>query len=279
MERRRSRAISVMFAVLVAISWCSAGVARAAITSFTLSPTSGPPGTVVKVSGTDCSPGLTRSASSDYAAVAAPTLKVSIRIPVGKTGAWHGSFRVPADATSGLETLVVALCVSDGLPLLTTLYTPQTFTVTTPTTTTRPTTTTPGGTTPTTPTTKKPNGITPPTHGGGPSPDGGGGSASTVPVFGGLPPGTSGASTGGGSGKARPGTTKAALNRATAAARAADLSVPELPAAHVAGASRLGWLSWLLLFALIIAAVGAPLWLRRSRRSDEDDTAAVVGMP
>jgi hypothetical protein len=60
------------------------------------------------------------------------------------------------------------------------------------------------------------------------------------------------------------------------AARAADLSVPRLPGAHVAGASGLGWVAWLLL-ALVVAAAGAPLWLRRSRRSDEDDGAAVVG--
>jgi len=43
----------------------------------------------------------------------------------------------------------------------------------------------------------------------------------------------------------------------------------------VAGTSGLGWIAWVLL-ALVIAALGAPFWLRRSRRSDEDDSAAAV---
>ncbi|MDQ1510494.1 MAG: hypothetical protein QOG50_2338 [Actinomycetota bacterium] len=294
LERRRSRAIPVVAAALVALGWCSAGVADAAISpfilvsSFTLAPTSGPPGTVVNVSGKDCSPEFTNSASSDYVAIEAPTLQVNdMQIPVHKKGSWHGSFRVPAGASTGVAAPVAALCFTDTLPSLTTWYTPQTFTVTAPapTTTTRPTTTTPGTTTPTTPTTNKPNGTTPPTR-GGPSPDGGGGSGSTGPAFGGFPPGTSGGNTGGGTdntgsdnggaGTTRSSTTKRAAGR-TAAARAADLSVPELPAARVAGASGLGWLSWLLLLALIVATVGTPFWLRRSRRSEDDDTAAVVG--
>jgi hypothetical protein len=284
--RRRARALPVVAVLLVALGWASTGIARADVSSFALSPTSGPPGTVVTASGTGCSPGSTVSASSDYVAVAAPTLQLyDKQIRVRKDGTWHGTFKVPSDANAGLAAAVAALCVSDTLPSLTTWYVPQTFRVTAPPTTT---TTAPGGTTPTTPTTKKPTGTTPPTQDEGPGPDGGAGPGSTVPVFGGIPPDTSGGNTGGGTARGgsdgggsattKPGTTRAGLNRATRgmpAARAADLSVPRLPGAHVAGAGGLGWIAWLLL-ALVIAALGAPFWLRRSRRSDEDDGAVVV---
>jgi len=286
--RRRARALPVVAALLVTVGWGLTGIAHADVSSFVLSPKSGPPGTVVTVSGTGCSPGPTNSESSDYVAVQAPTLQLyDKQIRVRKNGSWHGTFKVPSDANAGLAAAVAALCVRDTLPSLSTWYLPQTFTVTAPPT---PTTTAPGGTTPTTPTTpttKKPTGTTPPTHDEGPGPDGGGGPGSTVPVFGGFPPDTSGGNTGGGTDRGgsdgggsettRPGTTRAGLNRASRgmpAARAADLSVPRLPGAHVAGASGLGWIAWVLL-ALVIAAAGAPFWLRRSRRSDEEDGAAV----
>jgi hypothetical protein len=283
--QRRTRVVAVLVGVLVAAGWSAAGIADAAISPFTLSPAAGPAGTVVHVSGAGCSPGLTVSAANDYVAVTAPVLGVSMRVPAAANGSWNGSFAVPANATpipAGLP--VAALCVSDGLPSLTTLYTPQTFTVTAPPTTTTPTTpTTP--TSPTTPTTKPTTGSTPPTNGGGPGSGNGGGPGSTVPVFGGCPPDPSGGNSGGGSGNAgsepgesRPGpksTVKIGDSKAARAARAADLSVPELPAARVTGAGGLGWLSWLLLIGLLVAAVAAPFWLRRSRRPDDD--AAAIG--
>jgi hypothetical protein len=259
----------------------SGGVADAAITGFALSPTSGPPGTVVSVSGTGCSPGLTVSGASDYVTVTAPTLQISTtRIATAANGSWHGSFTVPAGAKGlGLGSLVAAVCTSNALPSLTTLYTPQTFTVTAP-----PAVTTP--TTPTTPTTKPhgPGTTTPPTNGGNPPVRGG--PTSTVPVPGGVPdgsganPGSGGGNGGsksgnGGSGSARPGPTHIDVQRAAeASARAADLSTPELPAADTAGAGGLGWLAWLLLLALVVAAVGTPFWLRRSR---EPEAAADAG--
>jgi hypothetical protein len=93
-------------------------------------------------------------------------------------------------------------------------------------------------------------------------------------VFGGFPPddpgGSRGGSANGGSATTRPGAIKADVSRAThrpRAARAADLSVPGLPAAQVAGTGGLGWLAWLLVLVLVVSAVGAPFWLRRSRRS------------
>jgi hypothetical protein len=283
---RRCR-LPALAALFVTAGWLAAGSAGAAITSFSLSPTSGPPGTVVNVSGADCKPGLTTSASNDYVAVAAPSMNVSLRVPVAPNGSWQGSFTVPADASSAPSSSsanpVVALCVSDTLPSLTTVYMPQTFAVTAPPTTTPTTTTAPGSTKPTTPTTKphEPGSTTPPTEGGNPKPGRDGGATSTVPFVGAFPPGPSGGGAGPnpagpnrrGATTAGPSSTQTEITRAALAARAAraaDLSVPELPAAHVNGAGGLGWLSWLLLLALVVAAFAAPLWLRRSREQPGD---------
>ncbi len=271
--RRRARALLCCAAAVVAIGAWSTSVAGAAITSinsFDLSPTSGPPGTVVNFSGTACTPGF--SDGSDYVEIRAPAFQVVVRAPVTASGSWHGSFTVPANAPTGLPSLVLATCYSDGFVSITTIYSAQTFTVTAPSATTTPTT----STTPTTPTTS-PNasgGTTPPTN-GDPGPDGGNEPGSTVPVFGGVPPDSSGNTGGGahngGSATKPPGAKKVDVSRAThRAARAADLSVPGLPAAQVSSAGGLGWLAWLLVLVLVVSAVGAPFWLRRSRRSQAD---------
>jgi hypothetical protein len=276
MRDRRSRLVPALAAMVIAAGWAAAGSAGAAITSFTLSPTSGAPSTVVGVSGAGCSPGFTVSAS-DYVLVTAPTLQISTRVPVVANGSWHGSFTVPAGATP-LASPVAALCVSDGLPSLLTLYTPQTFTVTAPPTTTAPT-TTPGTTHPTTPTTpttqpRESGGTTPPP--GTQPPNGGAGPGATLPVSGGSPPSDGGGSNGGShSGSADGGSARNQSGAGTvdvehamsAAARAADLSAPELPTAHVGGSSGLGWLSWLLVLALLVAMVATPFWIRRTRRA------------
>ncbi|MDQ1481255.1 MAG: hypothetical protein QOI44_2116 [Actinomycetota bacterium] len=280
--RTRAGRLPALAALLVAACWASGGLAgAAAITTFALSPSAGPPGTVVNVNGADCSPGFTASAATDYVRVDAPTMNVSIRVPVALNGTWHGSFTVPANASSAAASSnpVFALCVSDTLISLATLYTPQTFTVTAPSSTTSSPTTAPGSTKPTTSTTKPQRGgsTTPPTQDGNPQP--GGGPTATVPSLGGFPPATSGGGNGGGSDNgtttARPGTTKADATRAARAARAADLSVPGLPAAHVKGAGGLGWLAWLLVLALVTAAFAVPIWLRRSR--ERQDQAAGLG--
>ena len=277
---RRACRLPGLAALLVAAGWLAAGSAGAAgITSFTMSPGSGPPGTVVTVSGVGCSSTLSVP-SNDYVALEAPTFRISTRLPVAPNGSWHGSFTVPSNASSGSGNLVAPLCVA-GLSLFTTVYTPQTFTVTAPPTTTTPTTTTPGSTNPSTTTTKPPGpggGTTPPMEGGNPKPDGGGGSTSTVPFVGGFPSGTSGGGAGAGPNRvgattAGPSSTETDVTRAARtarAARAADLSVPEFPTAHVSGTGGLGWLSWLLLVALVVAAFAAPLWLRRSRERPDD---------
>jgi hypothetical protein len=272
MRDRRSRLVPALAAIVVALGWAAAGSAGAAITAFTLAPTSGPPGTVFSVSGAGCSPGLTVSAANDYVSVDVPTLQISTRVPVAANGSWHGAFTVPAGALPA-GAPVAALCVSDGLPSLLTLYTPQTFTVTAPPTTTASTTTTTttattGTTHPTTPTTK-------PRESGGsiptPPPTNGG---TTLPISGGTPAGGGGSNGGsahGGSGTTRPGAGTVDVEHATsAAARAADLSAPELPAADVGGSGGLGWLVWLLLLSLVGAVVATPLWIRRSRRTVAD---------
>jgi hypothetical protein len=268
-----SRVAVVVFAVLV-VGWWSMGPAGAAVVPFVLAPTSGPPGTHVTVSGTGCSPGLTLS-SSDFVAVAAPTFGLTVQRPVEADGSWHGTFKVPSDAVAG-DASVAAVCVTDGLPALTTLYTPQMFTVTTTsqTTTSQPPPPTTGGTTPGTTPKPGPGGSTPTTRGG--PPDTGGGaepSTTTVPTSEGVPSG--GPDGGGGGGvagdnsgaAARP--VKAEVHRAPRrAARAADLSAPELSAARIHDMSELDWLAWTLLIALVVAAVAAPMLLRRLRGRD-----------
>jgi hypothetical protein len=276
-----SRVAVVVFAVLAAGWWSFSGPAGAAVLAFALAPTSGPPGTHVAVSGTGCSPGLTLSAS-DFVAVAAPTFGVTVQRPVEADGSWHGTFKVPADAVAG-DAAVAAVCVTDGLPSLTTLYTPQVFTVTTAsatTTTSQPPPTTTGGTTPTTTggTTPKPGGGSTPTTPGGPPPDTGGGSepSTTVPTSDGVPSGGPNGGPGGGEAGNKSGAgarpVKAdvdrAPRRATPMGRAADLRAPELSAARINDMSELDWLAWTLLIALVVAAVAAPLVLRRIRSRD-----------
>jgi hypothetical protein len=275
-----SRVAVVVFVVLVAAWWSFSGPAGAAVLPFVLAPTSGPPGTHVNFSGTGCSPGLTLT-SSDFVAVAAPTFSVTVQRPVEADGSWHGSFKVPADAVAA-DAAVAAVCVTDGLPSLTTQYTPQVFTVTTssPTTTTQPPTTTTGGTTPTTPgsTTPKAGGGTTPTTRGTPPPDTGGGSepSTTIPTSEGVPSGGSNPGPGGGEAGNKSGAgarpIKANVDRATRRAtpmgRAADLRAPELSAARINHMSELDWLAWTLLIAFVFAAVAAPLLLRRLRGRD-----------
>ena len=266
-----SRVAVVVFAVLAAGWWSFSGSAGAAVLAFVLAPTSGPPGTHVDVSGTGCSPGLTLS-SSDFVAVAVPAFDVTVQRPVEADGSWHGTFKVPADAVAG-DAAVAVVCVTDGLPSLTTLYTPQTFTVTTasPTTTTSQPPSTTGGTTPTTTggTTPKPG---TPTTGGEPPPGTGGGSepSTTVPTSEGVPSGGPNGGPGGGEAGNKSGAgarpVKADVDRAPRrATRAADLRAPELSAARINDMSELDWLAWTLLIALVAAAVAAPLLLRRLR--------------
>jgi len=63
---------AAVLAVLAGVAACYAPPpAEAAITTFTVSPAAGPPGTVVHVSGAGCNPGLLGSAETDFVSVSA----------------------------------------------------------------------------------------------------------------------------------------------------------------------------------------------------------------
>ena len=68
---RRRYAISLLVALATVVAVPSN--AGAGVSNFSMSPTSGPPGTTVSVSGTGCAPGLLLSPSQDFVAVSATT--------------------------------------------------------------------------------------------------------------------------------------------------------------------------------------------------------------
>ena len=79
----------VVIAVIAVASLATRGTAGAAVQSFGVSPSSGPPGTVVDVSGTACSPGITVTSSQDYVQVSSTVLPLPMNIPVAADGTWH----------------------------------------------------------------------------------------------------------------------------------------------------------------------------------------------
>jgi len=266
-------------ALLAGFAACYAPpAADAAVTAFTLSPHAGPPGTVVHVSGAGCNPGLLGSPQTDYVSVTAPTLRVSFRVPVSANGSWSGSFTVPADGGSGSSATVTAVCVSGGFASLTTIYSPQTFTVTAPPATTTPgTSTTRPGSRGTTPGTNRPGhpGTVfvpdyPSTVVGVPSgnrhvtP----GTAGTGPGDTGSPAGTHATSTTG-----APGKTKQPASGGPASLQEANLATL-MPARND---GSLGWLAALMLLALVVAAAGASLSIWRARRAREAAAAESEG--
>jgi len=256
-------------ALLAGFAACYAPpAADAAVTAFTLSPHAGPPGTVVHVSGAGCNPGLLGSPQTDFVSVTAPTLRVSVRVPVSANGSWSGAFTVPADGGSGSSATVTAVCVSGGFASLTTIYSPQTFTVTAPPATTTPgtSTTRPGsrGTTPGTTRPGHPGTVFvpdyPSTVVGMPS-----GNPHVTPDTAGTGPGDTGshAESHATSTTRAPGKTKDAASGGPAALQQVDLG------SYVGSGydSGLGWLGGLLLLSLLIAAIGAALMIWRARRA------------
>jgi hypothetical protein len=235
-----------------------------------MSPSSGPGGTVVALSGTGCDPGLLGSSSSDYALVTVATVpSLSAQLPVNSAGAWSGTVTIPKNATAA-RAVVDVLCWTDGIPSLLATYKPQSFTVTAasaPTTTAPitvpvageqppPTTVAPGRAKP--PPTTTPRGGTRPADGpaagvpgggsGNAGPGGGQGSS------GGAPPGTAGPAPHTGDG-ARP----VAANLPTPGLTASDLST---------GGAGLGWIAWLALALLVAGLVAGALMFRRLRRDE-----------
>jgi hypothetical protein len=131
-------------AVLLALAM-SATPSAALGGQFTISPGSGPVGTVVTVSGTGCSPGFSVT-SSDYVRVVATDVTVK-SFQVDASGAWSGTITMDNAGLIGL-VVITATCHTNGIPSLTTLYPIRSFDVTAPpapsttTTTQAPTTTT-----------------------------------------------------------------------------------------------------------------------------------------
>jgi hypothetical protein len=300
MSSRRG-ALPLLIALLTTAAVPSS--AGAGVNNFSMTPTSGPPGTTVFVSGTGCAPGLLFSASQDFVAVSATTVPaVSKHVAVAPDGAWRDTIVIPANAAAA-SAVVTAVCFSGDLQSLLTIYVPQTFTVTqrpaptttvanmAPTTSSSPTTsptgvvatttsvatgttveTTPGSATGiTTSTTTSPSAGPPNNHqpkGGRGDSTGGGGTTGAGPTTPGT--GIANANRAGGS------STKDAFHANSregandrSLVRAADLGDPTLASTIGGGdASGLGWLEWLLLIVVCATLGTLGVWMFWWRRRD-----------
>ncbi len=287
MTDRFSRLAATMAAIGVGAAMTAAPAGAALLTSFSMSPTSGPGGTAVSVSGAGCSPGLLLSSSLDRVVVTVATVPpVTAQIPVTSNGSWSGSVTIPAGAVPG-PAAVAALCVSDGLASLLTIYEQKTFTVTAAD---APATTAPATTTTLPVSAEQPPPVAPPagpgtgpgktpstTPGGGTSP-GGGTPTTSAPGTGATPPdggsadpdAPGGAAAPGGAGGTSPG------KRAATVSAAADLATPTLAAAALdGGGGGLVWVRWLALLLLLAGLViGAVVFRRVHRAPDAEVTAA-----
>jgi hypothetical protein len=267
--------------------WWRVAAADAAVQSFSLSPSSGPPGTTVHVSGTSCAPGVLVSPSQDFVEVSSATLiPTSTRFAVSASGSWNGTFVVPAGAPA-LPAAISAVCFSDGLQSLQTIYLPGLFTVTAASTTTvapSPT------TTKTTPTTQAHPGTTRPgagTPGGVPAtvaPGDSGSSPSdpvatpgdgTIAIFDGITDRSPGGNSSVGTHPTTPPTSATRAGGGTKLARSADLSGPRLDVSGGKRSGGLGWLLWLLVVVLIVALLALAWsfrWIRRHARPEPTAT-------
>jgi hypothetical protein len=269
--------VAVLVGTLVLLDASRAGALGE---SFSMTPGSGPAGTVVSVSGSGCAPGLTLNPSGDYVRVTS-TMPHSAQFAVAANGSWHGAFTVPAGAPP-LPSVVTAVCFTDGLPSLTTQYLPNTFQVTAP----PPSTTTLPGVTisPTTaaPATSPPGSqphstttvphSTPSTPGNGVTPPG---AQPPSPHAGGR----------GGTGKGTAPTTVGLDGSRTTkrGARATNVDPASLTTGALeasgfgdAHATDPGWLSWMrwVLIVLVAAAIAASIWWRRWLRRTEGEPGA-----
>lgn len=287
--------------VIVVTGLAVTSAAGAAVQAFKVSPASGPPGTVVNVSGTACSPGITVSSTQDFVRISSTTLSLATDIPVAANASWHGTFTVPGNAAAA-PGVVLAACFTDALPSLTTTYTPQRFTVTAgpaPTTTvTTP--TTPQPTTPTTPrqttnpppstspgpadqggppTTRPANGSTPTTNGGaspgsgnGPGGSNGGGGS------GGAPGAAIGSSTTVGKSGGHATSSKAGTPKKSGSgqiATAAGLRDPNLASSNSGGDDGTAWILWLVLVAVVAGAVALSWWWQHRAPGEVDPNSEV----
>jgi hypothetical protein len=256
----RRRAVGVLAAVaalLVVAGLVVAGPAEpagAAITTFTMAPAAGPPGTVVHVRGQGCAPGVLGSPRTNFVTVTATTLDLVFRAPVSSDGTWNGSFTVPPSGAGGIGTSapVAAACISTGVASLMTIYAPKTFTVTAASP------PAPGPGAP--PTTGEPSDGTVVIPGDTTTvisvpPTGDGGSAEDIAVQDAAQPG---AGTQAGAAPRDPKTRQpqpATLQPAGIDARSAALT----------GGAGFGWLGWTLVLVLLLAASGASGYVWRTR--------------
>jgi hypothetical protein len=241
----------------------TAGPASAAFAPVHTAPSSGPPGTTFTVSGSGCGPGLTLS-SADFASVSSSTLRLALHVPVDHTGSWHTTFHVPKGSLPVLA-LVTAACFTNGLPSLTTIYTPATFVVTATPSPTSP----PPPPPPTSPPTSGPTGTSPTTKGTAGSTTTGGTEAA---------PGAGPAS---GSGSGRSGRARTSSGRGGAGSTVAagsgvggsttkrsgavaGLRSPELASDSRRTSSEVSPWWWALVALLVAGGIGA--WVRLRRR-------------
>lgn len=297
--RRLPHLLLVVSVALLVPTLATTGEAGALLDPFTVSPSSGPPGTVVHLSGSGCAPGIVASPSQDYVKITSTSLSLSSNIPVAANGSWSGTLTVPTNALA-LPGLVVAACFTDGLPSLITTYSPHGFTVTSPSTppggttppTTNPVTTPPGSPNPSTsppastnpptastPTTNAPNaGGSRPGHTGGDSPDPGSPTGSAPPDgSGGTRPG--GASVGAKNPAQNGGTTRptaTSLPRFAETASAAGLADPSLARSARGDDGNALWILWLVLLALVAAASTLLWWWQRRAPGDAESTPDVT---
>jgi hypothetical protein len=280
-RRHCGRAVVLVVANMLAFTFVPGLVsARAAgLTSFSMSPTAGAPGTTVYVSGSGCSPGLVVHPSQDYVELGATTLVPStIHIAVAPNGSWSGAFVASSLAPAG-AVAVAPVCVTNGIPSLTTLYSPQLFTVSAPvqnptTTTTTESSAPANGATTTLPSNPGNGGGTGGGNSGGGSGNGGG--ATTVPPSGsGDGGGGSGRSAAGGGahGGSASATTigpGAGANDTprTGSAQRAGLAAASTSSGHSSsGSDGLAGPLWLLLAGLALLTLLAWLEWRRRRHA------------
>ena len=263
---RNARGAAAALATAATIVIAAGGPAGAAIGPVGVAPSSGPPGTTFTVSGSGCGPGLFAS-SSDYVSVSSTSLPLDVHVPVNSAGSWSRSFTVPGGSLP-VPAVIAAVCITDGLPSLTTIYTPGTFVVTAAT---APT-TVPPPPPPTTPTTSSPTGTTPTTKGTTASTKPGSKGSGSGSGGGGTGTGTRSGSSSAGSGRggsARSGNGNGNGGGAVTAAgtkrsgAVAGLRSPELVGDTRSPTSGMNGWWWALLAVVVAGAIGTWLWLRR----------------
>lgn len=145
---RRAGAVgAVVIGVLTAVALGSA-TAGAQAASLSISPSSGPPGTDIGVSGTGCTPTDPEGTVLVTAALTGGDTHDTAQATPDAEGAWSTSLHVLDDATDGSQLTITALCEGGDVAYNSATFTVVSTTTTTTTTTTAPSTTTTAPSTP-----------------------------------------------------------------------------------------------------------------------------------